>query len=243
MDHHHHHHHHEHHHHDAGKEHSDFAGANEAYFDAGAEKNDVQPEWVKLAHDAVEAILKAYPESFDKDKTQVLDFACGTGLVSRELFPHVNSILGIDISQASVDVYNRHVTEQGISPEKLKAVKTLLKGEDGELDGNKYDVVVCTAAYHHFDDVNDITRILASFIKPGGSLVITDTMPEASIGSAPEMYERVAHVVPHQHGFTEEQTRAIFEKAGLKDVDYRFGADASYEGRKLTFFIARAIKK
>ena len=100
----------------------------------------------------------------------------------------------------------------------------------------------CTAAYHHFPDVDDITRVLASFLKPGGSLIITDLMPEASIDANPEMFKKVAAVVPHTHGFTEAQTRAIFEKAGLKHVDYRFGAEGVYEGRKLVFFVARAVK-
>ena len=84
-DHHHHHEHHhhgEHHHHDIAQapgEGHDFQAANEAHFDAGAEANDVHPQWRQLARESVEAITKAYPELFDKEKTQVLDFACGTG--------------------------------------------------------------------------------------------------------------------------------------------------------------------
>lgn len=78
----HHHHHHQHHEHQAtaDKEHDKFAAANEAHFDASAEANDLRPEWKKLAQDAVEVILKAYPTLFEKEKTEVLDFACGTGM-------------------------------------------------------------------------------------------------------------------------------------------------------------------
>ncbi len=41
-----------------------------------------------------------------------------------------------------VDVYNRRVTEQAIPPENLKAVRAVLKGEDTELNGAKFDVII-----------------------------------------------------------------------------------------------------
>ncbi|KAI5984005.1 hypothetical protein EDD15DRAFT_2312577 [Pisolithus albus] len=50
-----------------------------------------------------------------------MDFACGTGLISRELAPHAKSIVGVDISQNMVDMYNLSVHNQGkISPDELE---------------------------------------------------------------------------------------------------------------------------
>lgn len=65
-----------------------------------------------------------------------------TGLLSRALAPHAKSIVGADISQASIDVYNETVSNQGLSPDEMRAVCVELKGEAGELDDLKFDVVV-----------------------------------------------------------------------------------------------------
>ena len=65
-----------------------------------------------------------------------------TGLVSRELAPHAKRILGVDISQGMVDQYNLRVANQGISSDEMRAVAVQLKGEDGELENQKFDVVV-----------------------------------------------------------------------------------------------------
>ena len=65
-----------------------------------------------------------------------------TGLVSEPLSQYVKSIVGVDISQVSVDRYNARAAQLGFAPEKMKAVCVELKGESGELDGAKFDVVV-----------------------------------------------------------------------------------------------------
>jgi 2-polyprenyl-3-methyl-5-hydroxy-6-metoxy-1,4-benzoquinol methylase len=65
-----------------------------------------------------------------------------TGLISRELAPHTKSIVGVDISQGMVDQFNTRVENQGIPSEEMKAVCVELKGQEGELDGAKFDVIV-----------------------------------------------------------------------------------------------------
>lgn len=68
-------------------------------------------------------------------------------------------------------------------------------------------------SYHHFEDILAITRTLAFFLKPGGSLLIVD------IKAAPDgrvlFPETHLHLVPHKHGLTEETVRTTFEEAGL----------------------------
>jgi len=49
--------------------------------------------------------------------------------------------VGVDISQGAVDVYNEAVSNQGLSPDEMRAVCAELKGEAGELDDLKFDVV------------------------------------------------------------------------------------------------------
>ena len=121
----------------------DLVAANKAYFDENADKfEEMFPEWREMARKPVEAFLAHWPALFDKERTAVMDFACGIGFVSEPLSEHVKSIVGVDISKASVDQYNARAARLGLAPERMKGVSQELKGEPGELDGAKFDVIV-----------------------------------------------------------------------------------------------------
>lgn len=45
-------------------------------------------------------------------ETTVLDFGCGTGLVSLELAPHVGRVVGVDVSKEMVAVFNQRPSRQ-----------------------------------------------------------------------------------------------------------------------------------
>lgn len=121
-------------HHDHAHEH--FAEVNRAHFDKHASEYEDHPMALPLTNLAGSHILSAYP--FNKDSTRILDFACGTGLMSRKLAPNAKSVTGVDISQGMVDQYNKRVSGD------MKAVRLELKGEAGELEDHKFDVItVC----------------------------------------------------------------------------------------------------
>ena len=64
--------------------------------------------------------------------------------MSKEIIPYVKSILGVDVSQGMVDLYNETGEMEGFSG--MKAVCADLKGEYGELDGQKFDVIIVSVA-------------------------------------------------------------------------------------------------
>ena len=69
---------------DASHQH-DFAEANRAYFDARANAtgtDEAHHESPELARREVRAMVRAWPELFDEEHTDVLDYACGTGAFS-----------------------------------------------------------------------------------------------------------------------------------------------------------------
>ncbi|EGN96300.1 hypothetical protein SERLA73DRAFT_141641 [Serpula lacrymans var. lacrymans S7.3] len=139
-----------------------------------------------------------------------------------------------------VDQYNQSVANQGLAPEEMKAVCVELKGEEGELDGAKFDVIVCASAYHHFSSIADVTRTLAYFLKPGGSLLVADLMKGVEGGEivTPEVH----HMVPHRGGFGEADIREVFDGAGLVNFTYGKAAEGTHLGRKIELFIAKGDK-
>ncbi|KAI0046938.1 S-adenosyl-L-methionine-dependent methyltransferase [Auriscalpium vulgare] len=215
-----------------------FPDANAQYFDAHAHEMDERPAHQELAQRVSAALLDAY--QFKEEETVVMDFACGTGLVSRALAPHAKTIIGVDISQGSVDEFNRRVENQGILPEEMRAVRAELKGEDSELDGLRFDLIVCSMAYHHFASYVDMTRILAFFLKAGGHLFVVDIMKnEDGMAVIPQKF---GHIVPHLHGLSESDMRGAFEGAGLQDFSYGLLTKMKRNGKDESLFLTKGVK-
>ncbi|KAJ7491091.1 S-adenosyl-L-methionine-dependent methyltransferase, partial [Mycena latifolia] len=155
------------------------------------------------------------------------------GLIARGLAPYCKNIVGVDISQAMVDHFAEKINNQGIPPEEMRVVCADLKGEESELDGQKFDVIVCSAAYHHFESINDITRTLCFFLKPSGCLLVADFMKSA---------EPVPENVPNNGGFTEEDIRTAFVGAGLEGFSINQFTKAKFHGQMVELFLAKGTK-
>ncbi|KAF9265888.1 S-adenosyl-L-methionine-dependent methyltransferase [Marasmius fiardii PR-910] len=184
------------------------------------------------------ALFDAYP--WDEEETTVLDYACGTGLNSRQLLPYVRSITGVDISQAMVDRYNDRTDKQGISPEEMKAIRIELQGKPGELDGSTFDVAMCCMSYHHFVNPTQITKTLAYFLKPGGSVFVADI--ESTPNRDEILPQSANHVVVHKHGFSQEEMQSFFDNAGLTSFQFTRITRAKKNDRDVNVFLARGIK-
>ena len=81
------------------------------------------------------------------------------GLISQVLAPYCKKIVGVDISPRTVEYYNTRVHNQGISPEEMKAVCVDLRGEEGELEGVKFDLVVVSS----FSMISCVSLFLYTF--------------------------------------------------------------------------------
>ena len=100
------------------------------------------------------------------------------------------------------------------------------------------------ASYHHFPDIHATTRILTTFLKPGGSLLVADILKEVDSASPsePELLEKYEDIVVHKSGFTEDDILRNLAQAGLGDPDFRIVTQAFLHGREVRFFIARGVK-
>ncbi|KAK0498979.1 S-adenosyl-L-methionine-dependent methyltransferase [Armillaria luteobubalina] len=235
-----HHHHHHHHHHGHGH---DFAGANKEHYNKGSHTYDELP-MVKEATEKEANYILSHGWSFDPESTTVLNFACGTGLLEATLIAHCKSVQGVDISQGMVDQYNKRAETLGVTS-KMSAIAHELKGLPHELEGRKFDVVLCTVAYHHFESTDEITRILAYFLKPGGALLVTDRVSPDAVSNTEDIPGKYGAFIPHKSGFSEEDMRKLFEGAGLESFSMNIIPGATMDmlglkGQKL--FLAKGVK-
>ncbi|KAG8733931.1 hypothetical protein FRC11_014875 [Ceratobasidium sp. 423] len=221
--------------------------ANRQHFDSQAHHHaggyEASPARQLAAKRAVATILEVV--EFDENKTVVMDYACGTGLVSQGLAPHTKTLIGVDISPKSVDYYNERVANQGIPPEEMRAICVELvergAGDADPFGGVEFDVIVCTQAYHHFEDINGVTKTLTSYLKPGtGVLVVIDMIRSSE---SEKLHKDHGHVVVYKGGFEEDSIRSAFiDAARLQNYSFKPAFQMGWEERQVDLFIATGVR-
>lgn len=136
-------------------------------FDKEAAQWDENPLRVKLANDVAASIIREAAPSRDMD---VLDFGCGTGLVTLRLQPLVRTITCADSSQGMLNVLEEKIKTQGIPNIKTQFVD-FEKG--GHIVG-KFHLVVSSMTLHHVPDTALVLRQWRDLLLPGGILCFAD---------------------------------------------------------------------
>lgn len=242
---------------------SSYTSSNKAFFDTHAQAYDARSTSIKLAKIFAKAILASESDDFefDDEETRVLDFACGTGHISRELAGDVKYVVGMDISQGMVDQYNLRVENQGIDKEEMQAFCVDLLDQRLGYDGvsrvigegrREFDVIVCCLGYHHFPDIQLVTRRLCEFLRVGGKLFVGDFQAIALLATSadakedlvePGTLEDYSDTVPHLRGFTQEKIEGVFTKAGLGDLTFDIVVEtAMLHKQSVRVFLASGVK-
>lgn len=128
----------------------------EAHFTARAERYDRSSRWVTDAalRERVWSLLQ--PAATD----QVLDVACGTGLVSAWFKGRVARVVGADITAAMFEQARERLDELVVTP-----------AEQLPFPDNSFDIVICRQGTQFMDDaaaLGEMVRVL----RPGGRVCI-----------------------------------------------------------------------
>ncbi|KAH6841627.1 S-adenosyl-L-methionine-dependent methyltransferase [Alternaria alternata] len=168
-----------------------YAEANRRYFDAISDSYDSKP-WFNVVNDRVADSLRSdlswvgipftnTGSSTDATQVRLLDYACGTGLMTRVFGPYVTKTQGIDISPKMVSTYNTRARDAGLPEDVVSAVVgDLFVKSDPQpqsLAGQEFwnfDLATVGFGFHHFEDVVFAASQLKDRLRPGGVLVIND---------------------------------------------------------------------
>ena len=203
-------------------------------FNEAASTWDEEPRRVRLAAEVAEAVKREVALSGDLD---VLDYGCGTGLVSLFLQPLVGSITGADTSDGMLEILRSKVTDQSLSN-----VKTLLLEAGQEsLPPESFDLVISSMMLHHVEDLDTLLQDFYRVLRPGGLLALADLDTED--GSFHGHGLSAAH-----SGFDRERMRVMLEEAGFTDTRAVTAAmlekpDAKGVVRTYSVFLITARKK
>ncbi len=173
-------------------------------FDKEAEQWDANPGRVKLANEVADAIIREAAPARDMD---VLDFGCGTGLVTLRLQPLVRTILGVDSSSGMLEVLEGKIRKQGITNARTR----LVDFEKGGRIEDRFHLLASSMTLHHVPDTERLFKQWRELLLPGGLLCFADL--DAEDGSFHGDNTGVFH-----RGFDREHLKQLLLSAGFHTV-------------------------
>ncbi|HUN54671.1 MAG TPA: class I SAM-dependent methyltransferase [Smithella sp.] len=173
-------------------------------FDKDAALWDENPGRVKMVQRIFDTITSEINLTSSMD---VLDFGCGTGLLTMRMAPLVRSITGIDTSQGMLDVLNAKISDGHLAHVKTRFVD-LEKG--GALKG-RYHLITSSMTFHHIKNIGQVLDQFYKVLLPEGKICIADL--DSDDGEFHENNEGVFHF-----GFEREHLSLLIQKAGFKDI-------------------------
>ena len=102
----------------------------------------------------------------DLDKKQILDVACGGGLLTEALFKKGGIVSGIDISDVAIHTAKNHAASANIDINYVLGEAEELLPENKE----RFDVVTCLEAIEHVPDPNQLVKTCSNLCKKDGDI-------------------------------------------------------------------------
>ncbi len=172
-----------------------------SYFDQRAKTWDQNPKRIKMANAVAGGLKRTVAVN---SAMTVIDFGCGSGLMTLQLANQVKSVVAMDTSQGMLDVLTTNLKEAGIDN-----VTTRYLSRDGVPPAvEPVDLIVSNMVFHHIPDIPATLKRLESWLNPGGWLAISDLEPEDGRFHGPEAGE--VH-----HGLDPQELKITLQKLGL----------------------------
>ena len=177
-----------------------------AHFDSKARQWDDNPVFVERGFAIAQAVRDAVPLNRNM---RVLDYGCGTGLLSFPLKDAVGDMLLADTSSGMLAVAAEKIAAHGAA--QMQTAKLDLLTDP--LPAGSFDLIVTAMTLHHIPDTDRILRVFHDLLKPGGTLCIADLDHEDGSFHGIE--------VDVHHGFERDALAGRAARAGFADAAFR----------------------
>jgi len=144
---------------------------------------------------------------------QVLDIATGGGHTALKFAPRVARVIASDLTPRMLEKARRFIVEdKGVDNVSFEQADA----ENLPFDDDRFDLVTCRIAPHHFPDAQRFLREGARVLKAGGVFMLQDQVlpPDAEAARFVDAFERLRDP-SHNRAFNEQEWKAMFARAGI----------------------------
>ena len=161
--------------------------------------DDYAEEW-DSNEDAISYANKAFNTLFDQinlEGLNVLDFGCGTGLLTERISPHASNIVALDSSSKMIAILdNKNLPNVSTVAEQLSEE---LINKNASLN-NRFDLIVASSVFGFLPDYESTLKLLKSLLVPDGVLVQWDWLSPSE---------------DSDFGFSEETIESAYRNTGF----------------------------
>jgi len=126
--------------------------------------HDLNPLRLEYVDRVVSLAGKGAPTS-----ARVLDVGCGGGILAEAMARAGGRVLGIDLSQACLDVAHLHAVESRVELDyRAVSAEDLAREHPAE-----FDAVTCMELLEHVPDPEAMLASLAALVRPGGDVIVS----------------------------------------------------------------------
>lgn len=197
------------------------------HFDQAEATWDLAERRVALAHGVAQAIRARVAPA---PALAVLDFGCGTGLVTLAMAAWVGSITGADSSPEMLRTLGEKAVALGI-----KVAPLALDTAGTTPLGGPYDLIVSSMTLHHIADVPALLARFHDHLLPGGQVALADL--DAEDGSFHDSADGV-----HHQGFDRNELAGWLAGAGFTAIHLDTATVTAKGDKEFSVFLATAAK-
>ena len=151
------------------------------------------------------------------DAYSALEFGCGTGLISFNLYNLYNNITLIDNSKEMINVVNDKINQLNINN-----MKGICMDLFTEQPTDKSDVIYTSMALHHVIDVNGLSKQFYNILKHKGILCIVDLDEDGG-----SFHKKETDFKGH-NGFSQQALKKVLEDNGFCNIE----SETFYKAKK-----------
>jgi ubiquinone/menaquinone biosynthesis C-methylase UbiE len=144
---------------------------------------------------------------------EVLDVACGPGLVSCAVAQHVRRVVGIDLTPSMIEQARILQSRLGLSN---------LEWHIGDatalpFESNQFNAAVTRYSLHHFLNPQQVLSEMVRTVRPGARVVVVDLVLPPENGDAYDSMERLRDT-SHVRVLSNVEMGGLMARVGLLDV-------------------------
>ncbi|MDR3598327.1 methyltransferase domain-containing protein [Clostridium sp.] len=173
--------------------------------------NEKRIERAKIIADKIKTTI-----GVGQDKS-VMEFGCGTGLISFNLYNKFKNITLIDTSKEMINVVNSKIEALNINNVNA-CCEDLVNTESDK----KFDIIYSSMALHHIIDINELSKKFYDMINLNGTLCIVDLNKDDG-----SFHKNEIGFNGH-NGFSKTWLKNVLEVNGFSNIKY----ETFYKGIK-----------